>query len=179
MIGIDSPETGECLNQESTNKMKELILNKSVKLEMDTTQGERDFYDRLLAYLFLEDGTFINKKMIKSGYAEEYTYDDSYKYKEEFKNAEIAAKENKRGMWANDVCNTSNEEENNSVTPKQEEDQSQDGLSYDCSGNIYNCSDFSTHLEAQNVYEYCGGVSNDIHRLDRDKDGKACESLPQ
>ncbi|MCK4524822.1 MAG: excalibur calcium-binding domain-containing protein [Candidatus Andersenbacteria bacterium] len=28
------------------------------------------------------------------------------------------------------------------------------------------------------VYEYCGGLKNDIHRLDRDKDGSACESLP-
>ncbi len=47
-----------------------------------------------------------------------------------------------------------------------------------CSYNAYNCSNFSTHAEAQEAYEFCGGVSNDIHRLDRDKDGLACESLP-
>jgi len=47
-----------------------------------------------------------------------------------------------------------------------------------CSSNAYNCSDFSTQAEAQNVYEYCGGVDNDIHRLDRDEDGIACETLP-
>ncbi len=47
-----------------------------------------------------------------------------------------------------------------------------------CSHNTYNCSDFSTHAEAQRVYETCGGVSNDIHKIDRDKDGVACESLP-
>ncbi|XOB46405.1 MAG: thermonuclease family protein [Candidatus Nealsonbacteria bacterium] len=47
-----------------------------------------------------------------------------------------------------------------------------------CSYNAYNCSDFSTHAEAQAVFEYCGGVTNDIHRLDADKDGLACESLP-
>lgn len=47
-----------------------------------------------------------------------------------------------------------------------------------CSYNAYNCSDFSTHAEAQAVYEYCGGVTSDVHRLDRDKDGLACESLP-
>ena len=46
-----------------------------------------------------------------------------------------------------------------------------------CSYNAYNCSDFSTHAEAQEVFEYCGGVNNDIHVLDRDKDGVACESL--
>lgn len=47
-----------------------------------------------------------------------------------------------------------------------------------CSYNAYNCSQFSTHEEAQSVFEYCGGVSNDIHRLDGDNDGIACESLP-
>jgi len=47
-----------------------------------------------------------------------------------------------------------------------------------CNSNYYNCEDFSTHAEAQRVYESCGGVSNDIHRLDRDKDGLACETLP-
>ncbi|MCK5027325.1 MAG: excalibur calcium-binding domain-containing protein, partial [Candidatus Pacebacteria bacterium] len=49
---------------------------------------------------------------------------------------------------------------------------------YTCSFNAYNCGDFSTHAEAQEVYELCGGVNNDVHRLDRDNDGEACESLP-
>ncbi len=47
-----------------------------------------------------------------------------------------------------------------------------------CSHNAYNCSDFSTHAEAQRVFEACGGVGSDIHRLDGNKDGAACESLP-
>ena len=61
-------------------------------------------------------------------------------------------------------------------TPTTQQPQSTSG--YSCSANIYNCTDFSTHAEAQSVYEMCGGVSNDIHRLDQDKDGDACESLP-
>ena len=47
-----------------------------------------------------------------------------------------------------------------------------------CSSNIYNCADFKTHAEAQALYEKCGGVNNDVHQLDRDKDGNACETLP-
>lgn len=50
--------------------------------------------------------------------------------------------------------------------------------SWICSSNQYNCADFSTHAEAQEAFEYCGGTSNDIHDLDRDNDGLACESLP-
>jgi len=46
-----------------------------------------------------------------------------------------------------------------------------------CSEDTYNCSDFSTHAEAQEVFESCGGISNDIHQPDSDKDGTACEGL--
>ena len=49
---------------------------------------------------------------------------------------------------------------------------------YVCDSNFYNCGDFSTPVEAQEIFEYCGGIDNDIHRLDGDKDGIACESLP-
>jgi len=41
----------------------------------------------------------------------------------------------------------------------------------------YNCEDFENWEEAQEVYEYYGGIENDIHHLDRDHDGLPCESL--
>ena len=40
-----------------------------------------------------------------------------------------------------------------------------------------NCSDFDTQPEAQRFFEAQG--PSDPHRLDRDNDGVACESLPQ
>lgn len=50
---------------------------------------------------------------------------------------------------------------------------------YFCSYNSYNCGDFRTRAEAQEAYEYClGEVGYDVHWLDADKDGKACELLP-
>jgi hypothetical protein len=44
--------------------------------------------------------------------------------------------------------------------------------------NIYDCADFETHAEAQRVFERDGGISNDVHYLDGDDDGIACETLP-
>ena len=41
-----------------------------------------------------------------------------------------------------------------------------------------NCSDFNTWQQAQNFYISEGGPEDDPHRLDQDKDGVACESLP-
>jgi len=46
---------------------------------------------------------------------------------------------------------------------------------FNCESNTYNCDDFLTQSEAQEVYEECG--IGDIHQLDRDGNGLACESL--
>ena len=40
------------------------------------------------------------------------------------------------------------------------------------------CTDFTTQREAQRFYESKGGPYKDPHRLDRDGDGRACETLP-
>lgn len=46
------------------------------------------------------------------------------------------------------------------------------------SRDTHNCSDFDTWSEAQNFFESQGGPASDPHRLDRDGDGVACQSLP-
>jgi hypothetical protein len=45
-------------------------------------------------------------------------------------------------------------------------------------GNIYNCADFADQAEAQEVFEACNWGAKDIHGLDKNKDGIACQSLP-
>lgn len=49
-----------------------------------------------------------------------------------------------------------------------------------CSGDTYNCSDFSTHAKAQACYNYClQQTGRDVHGLDgNDKDSVVCEGLP-
>ncbi len=48
-----------------------------------------------------------------------------------------------------------------------------------CTGDLYNCSDFDTQAEAQACHDHCmAEVGYDIHNLDSDGDGEACESLP-
>ena len=49
---------------------------------------------------------------------------------------------------------------------------------YNCAEDTYNCDDFETQEQAQEIFELCGGISNDVHRLDSDKDGVVCEGLP-
>ncbi len=110
MIGIDTPETVDprkvvqCFGKEASDKMKQLIQGKKLSVEMDASQGERDTYGRLLAYVFLPDGTNVGLSLIKQGYAHEYTYSKPYKYQSAFKAAELAAKTAKVGLWADDAC---------------------------------------------------------------------------
>jgi hypothetical protein len=48
-----------------------------------------------------------------------------------------------------------------------------------CSGDLYNCSDFGSHSAAQACFNACVNQgAGDIHRLDQNNDGNACESLP-
>ena len=45
--------------------------------------------------------------------------------------------------------------------------------------NLDNCDDFKTQPEAQRFFENAGGVKGDTNRLDGDKNGVACQSLPK
>lgn len=48
-----------------------------------------------------------------------------------------------------------------------------------CSSNSYNCGDFSTQREAQSCFNHClVTVGYDVHWLDEDSDGSACEWNP-
>lgn len=50
---------------------------------------------------------------------------------------------------------------------------------FECSEDSYNCGDFETQAEAQEVFDDClDETGNDVHRLDNDGDGVVCESLP-
>jgi len=49
--------------------------------------------------------------------------------------------------------------------------------SCDCSSNRYNCADFASKTKAQSCYDYCiNQGKGDVHGLDGDNDGLACES---
>lgn len=185
LIGIDTPETVDprkpvqCFGIEASNKAKGVLNGQSVRLEADNTQGERDKYNRLLRYVFLLDGTNFNKLMISEGYAHEYTYQSNpYKYQTEFKQAEKEARENKRGLWADNACEGTSIK---STYQTPATNNTSGSCKYSCSGPDKDCSDFSTHNEAQAFFNCCGfSATNDPMKLDSVGvgDGIACESLP-
>ena len=110
LIGINTPETVdprrkvECFGKEASNKAKEILSGKKIKLENDLSQGDLDKYGRSLRYVFLENGINFNLQMISEGYAYEYTYKTPYKYQDKFKQAQKQAEELKVGLWADNTC---------------------------------------------------------------------------
>lgn len=109
LIGIDTPETKhpnkdvECFGIEATNKMIELVSNQKVYLMSDDSQDNADRYGRLLRYVILENGLFLNYEMVSKGFAYEYTYRVPYIFQKEFVNAEQLAAELNIGLWSS-VC---------------------------------------------------------------------------
>jgi len=72
MIGIDAPELKDNNGLESKNHLKLLIENKYVSLIKDEKNKNKDFFGRLLRYVYL-DNYDVNLKMIEDGYANVYT----------------------------------------------------------------------------------------------------------
>ncbi len=117
MLGIDTPEKWSSdkfdRDAERTGKDKEtikklgtlsseftarLIGGKKVILEPDAKGDDKDKYGRLLRYVYLEDGTFVNLKIVEEGYANAYRKFNVTKQKE-FIKAETDAREKKKGLW--------------------------------------------------------------------------------
>jgi len=189
LIGINTPETVdprksvECFGKEASAKSKEILEGKKVSLEADPTQGELDKYNRLLRYIFLEDGRNFNKMMIEEGYAYEYTYNIPYKYQTDFKNAQQQARDNKRGLWAENTCNgnltvssepaTQTTTITTTVPTTEAKTVTQNGGSFSgsCAGKK-TCGQMTSCQEAKFYLNSCG-----VGSLDRDKDGIPCETI--
>jgi len=103
LIGVDTPETKDprkpvqYFGKEASEFTKRMVEGKKVRLEYDWQKIDK--YGRTLAYIYLEDGTFLNAEIIKQGYGHAYTR-FPFKYLEEFRRYEREARENQRGLWA-------------------------------------------------------------------------------
>jgi len=117
LIGVDTPEkftsnklkkdaertqkdikTIQKLGEQASNYVKKMVEGKKVILKTDKYSASQDKYGRLLRYVYLEDGTCINSKIIEDGYGNAYT---SFKFEkmDEYRQLEREARTNNRGLW--------------------------------------------------------------------------------
>ena len=116
LIGIDTPEMHEsdklhrdsqrsgqdiaaikAMGRKAYEFTRALVEGKRVSLEFDVEKYDR--YDRLLAYIYLKDGTFVNAEIVKQGYASLMTYPPNVKYADLFLKLYKEARQQERGLW--------------------------------------------------------------------------------
>jgi micrococcal nuclease len=105
LIGIDAPEMGGGSRErmyyaeEATAFARRLALDRQVTVYLDQQAGSRDRYGRLLAYLRLPDGRFLNEELLSQGFA----YADvrfRHGYYQKYQQLEASARALKEGLWA-------------------------------------------------------------------------------
>ncbi len=104
LIGVDAPETRKTkkkevgyYGKEAKEYLKTRLSGQKVRLEYDVDQT--DHYGRLLAYVYLEDGTFLNAELLRLGYAVVMTVPPNVKFADQFIEIQREAREGKRGLW--------------------------------------------------------------------------------
>jgi len=102
-IGIDTPETHhpmrgvEPYGMEAAEANRKLVDGKTVRLEFDVQQFDK--YGSTLAYVYLEDDTFVNAWLVEHGYAMVMTVPPNVKYQDLFLRLQREAREERRGLW--------------------------------------------------------------------------------
>jgi micrococcal nuclease len=101
LIGINAPESGECLAGAATRRLAALVADGPVRLERDVS--DRDGYGRLLRYVHA-DGELVNAALVRSGLALSRAYPPDTRRQPELDQAQREARRAGRGQWAADAC---------------------------------------------------------------------------
>ena len=103
-LGINTPEVahkdepGEPFGDEAKAFNKKLVQGRWINLEL--AEQQRDPYGRLLAYVFLADGTFVNGELVRQGYAHLLRKQPKLRYWERLLALQRQALKEKKGMWS-------------------------------------------------------------------------------
>jgi micrococcal nuclease len=104
LIGVDTPETNkggrglsEPYAEEAKSFMHSNLQDSDVTLQFDAER--KDDYGRLLAYVYLSDGTMFNETLLREGYAQVATFPPNTRYLNRFEEVQKEAREDGRGIW--------------------------------------------------------------------------------
>jgi micrococcal nuclease len=102
-IGINAPEVkhadrkAEAYGYQAKNFNAKLVYSRRVRLEFD--KEKYDHFGRLLAYVFLEDDTFVNQAILEHGWAYCLPRRPNDRYESVFLNSQRYAMLKKLGLW--------------------------------------------------------------------------------
>jgi micrococcal nuclease len=162
LIGVDTPETVdprkpvESFGKEASEFTRRMAQGKVVRLEFDFQRLDK--YQRTLAYVYLPDGSLLNAEIVKQGYGHAYVK-YPFKYLDQFRDYERAAREAGRGLWgggAGDAVVPVVERAEDSSNPEQVVYVTRAGTKYHRGGCRYLArSQISIPLKDAGRYEPC------------------------
>jgi len=100
-IGIDCPEMGQQFGGEASEANRLLVEGQELLLEKDVSEVDR--YDRLLRYVYLATGMFVNAELVRTGYAIAKQYPPDVKYAAEFAEMQREAEDDGLLGWLTPV----------------------------------------------------------------------------
>lgn len=105
LLGVDTPESVapdrpvEPFGIAAAEFTRLRVEGRRVRLGFDKERVDR--FGRILAYVYLEDGTMLNEELIRAGLSEaQLQYPYSAAMKRRFRTAESEAREAERGLWS-------------------------------------------------------------------------------
>ncbi len=104
LIGVDTPETVhptkpvECFGPEAS-AFTHSVLKPKTQVRVQRDVEARDRYQRLLVYLYLIDGTFVNQELLRLGFARTMNIAPNTVFATNFASIETAARKNQIGLW--------------------------------------------------------------------------------
>lgn len=101
-IGMNTPERGQPFFQEATEANSSLVSGQTVILVKDVSETDR--YGRLLRYVYLTDGTFVNGELVHLGYAQASAYPPDVTLQQLFTTLQRAAVESGAGLWVSQAA---------------------------------------------------------------------------
>jgi micrococcal nuclease len=82
---------------------RSLVEGKTVRIEWGAQL--RDDLGRLVGYVFLEDGTPVNRRLLEEGHAKARPTPPNLRFSATFRKAEMAARREKKGLWREEPDN--------------------------------------------------------------------------
>ena len=99
ILGIDTPEAGNCLAREATRETRRLALSRTVELHHDESQRRRDRFGRRLAYVRLPDGRDLGFQLVARGLARAFVVNEPFERLETYRRAEILGRRQRLSVW--------------------------------------------------------------------------------
>ena len=206
LLGVDTPETTLSktdptqygyedttdtrdfafnIGEDAKQFAEQRLANQEVQVIMDPESDSRGYYDRRLAYIYV-DGTDFNRQLLAKGLAR--MYDSEMSKRSEYESVESTARNQGVGIWGYGHDSGSQNGSANPTPTPTPANESDDAIESGSDGSLetptpsggdddpYDCSDFDSQEQAQQWFEN-HDPDADPAGLDSDGNGQACESI--